>query len=99
MKVSWVLFFLFLFFLPGWNAWGQEDGLFSGLASVEGGMYSPSTTGTYGLSRLLLKNEDDLASDLLFSFAGEAEGPVRGAGPAPLLAGLSPGERLALADR
>jgi hypothetical protein len=72
MKVSWVLFFLFLFFLPGWNAWGQEDGLFSGLATVEAGMYSPSTTGTYGLSRLLLKNEDDLASDLLFSFAGEA---------------------------
>jgi|GEM_PF-1903300 len=67
-----VLFLLLALAAPGWNAWGQEDGLFSGEASLEAGMYSPSFTGPYSLSRLLLKNEDDLAPDLLLSFAGEA---------------------------
>ncbi len=65
------------------RARAQEGSLFSGEASVEAGLYSPSTTGTYGLSRLLLKNEDDLDSDLLLSFAGEADAQATGSDLSP----------------
>ncbi len=64
-------------------SWGQEGSLISGMASLEAGAVSPSATGVYALSRLLLRNEDDLDSDLLFSFAGEADGQVAGNGLAP----------------
>ena len=57
--------------------------MFSGVASLEAGMYSPSPSGTYALSRLLLKNEDDLSPDLLFSFAGEAGAQAAGSDLVP----------------
>src|SRR5208337_3617198 len=83
MKLGIIGFLFLALTIPSWKAWAQEDGLFSGKASLEGGLYSPSSHGTYALSRLLLKNEDDLASDLLFSFAGEADGQTGGADLSP----------------
>jgi hypothetical protein len=67
----------------GGIAYGQDGGLISGKASLEAGGYSPSSSGTYGRARLVLKNEDDLSPDLLFSFAGEADGQIAGADLAP----------------
>jgi hypothetical protein len=77
-KILAALFLVLACGALGGNARAQEGSLFSGTASAEAGMYSPSTTGAYVLSRLLLKNEDDLDQDLLLSFAGEADAQAAG---------------------
>jgi hypothetical protein len=83
MTAKWARILVLAGALAVGTAWGQDGTLISGKASLEAGVYSPSSSGTFGIARLILKNEDDLAPDLLFSFAGEADGQAAGSDLAP----------------